>query len=199
MNNQAQMQNNDTAQNSALISQQQVSNLPLSASKAPRDANAPAPAAATQTVEVSAAAAPLETEAVTESKAANIAPGAANTASAGGKINLDIGPGLPRLPSGLPAVSTVAAGHTQLAIDAAGALFFSHDKGRKWQPVESQWTGRAVVVRLVQAGAGAGVGGALKSGTLAANKKSGGFSLFEIVNSEGAVWTSADGKMWIPK
>jgi hypothetical protein len=205
MNNQSQMQNSDKAQNSGqnsgLISQQQVSNLPSPASTAPPAEKPISPAAATQTVEVSAAAAPLETEAVTDAQVVTIAPGAGGKASAGGIASFETNPGLPRLPSGLPAVSNAAAGHTQLAIDAAGALFFSHDKGKKWQPVESQWTGRAVAVRLAQAspGTGAGVAGGLKDDALAGKKKSAGFALFEIVNTEGAVWTSADGKTWIPK
>ena len=51
------------------------------------------------------------------------------------------------LPSGLPAVSTAAAGRRMLAIDKAGALFLSEDAGNAWQRVLQQWTGHAVAVR----------------------------------------------------
>jgi hypothetical protein len=48
------------------------------------------------------------------------------------------------LPSGLPALSAVAAGHQQLAIDAANKLFLSNDDGLKWKAIPAQWKGRVV-------------------------------------------------------
>jgi len=48
------------------------------------------------------------------------------------------------LPSGLPALSAVAAGHRQLAIDTANKLFLSNDDGLRWKPIPAQWKGRAV-------------------------------------------------------
>jgi hypothetical protein len=55
------------------------------------------------------------------------------------------------LPSGLPAISVVAAGHRQLAIDTGHSLFLSNDDGLQWKPVSAPWKGRAV--RLNPAGA----------------------------------------------
>jgi hypothetical protein len=48
------------------------------------------------------------------------------------------------LPSGLPAISAVAAGHQQLAIDTANKLFLSNDDGLKWKAIPAQWKGRIV-------------------------------------------------------
>ena len=192
MNNQLQMQNNNNAQDAALISKQQVGEVPAPASAAPVADKPALPGAASQTVEVSAGAAPIETETSADAQAVTIAPAPV------GNANYAMLTGVPKLPSGLPAVSTVAAGRTQLAVDAAGALYFSRNQGKKWQPVESQWLGRAVTVRLAQANAGAG-GGNPTSGALGGKKKVIGFALFEIVNDKGAVWTSAEGKTWSPK
>ena len=48
------------------------------------------------------------------------------------------------LPSGLPAVSSVAAMSRMLAIDPAGSVFLSEDAGIRWKSVEKQWEGRAI-------------------------------------------------------
>lgn len=82
---------------------------------------------------------------------------------------------LPVLPSGLAAISTATVGQSTLAIDMAGALFLSEGEGKHWELVARQWTGRAVKVR-VQAGAGGAV--------------------FQLTNTSGFSWTSADGKTW---
>jgi hypothetical protein len=50
------------------------------------------------------------------------------------------------LPSGLPAISAVAAGHRQLAIDTGHSLFLSNDDGLQWKAIPAQWKGRAVKV-----------------------------------------------------
>ena len=106
------------------------------------------------------------------------------------------------LPSGLPLVSTVEAGHTTLALDAVGSLYLSRDFGKKWEPVEPSWKGRATKVRLVQPENGANaIGGPLLK--LQKDKAASGGTaltiLFEIVNDKNDVWTSADGKTWSPK
>jgi hypothetical protein len=54
----------------------------------------------------------------------------------------------PSLPSRLPAISMVSAGHQTLAIDAQNTLFFSGDNGKSWKAITPQWQGRAVKVRL---------------------------------------------------
>ena len=38
-------------------------------------------------------------------------------------------------------------GGRSIALDTAGAMFLSEDDGKHWQPIRTQWTGRAVLVR----------------------------------------------------
>ena len=89
------------------------------------------------------------------------------------------------LPSGLAAVSTAVAQHSVLAVDKAGSVFLSGDSGIHWESVARQWNGRAVAVRT-QAAAQAGASGG------AGSSEAG----FELVNDQGQVWASADGKTW---
>lgn len=100
--------------------------------------------------------------------------------------------GLTMLPSGLPMISTVAAGHTTLALDAMGSLFVSHDIGGKWERVEGRWKGRATKVRLAQPEPSATAQAEAES----AKKVDAAVALFELVTDTNAVWTSADGKTW---
>ncbi|MGA2887153.1 MAG: zf-HC2 domain-containing protein [Terracidiphilus sp.] len=79
------------------------------------------------------------------------------------------------LPSGLTAISTSTSGHRTLAIDLAGALFFSDDTAPHWEQVPQQWTGRAIQVRVQS-----DLGGAI----------------FKLTSDNGAVWMSDDGKTW---
>jgi hypothetical protein len=105
------------------------------------------------------------------------------------------------LPSGLPAISIAHAGLRMLAIDNAGALFFSEDSGANWEPVTKQWTGRAVLVRrdaspkpeeaAPQAGKSEDAGDTSGSGAVSHPD-----TVFEIVNDQGQVWLSTDGKIW---
>lgn len=80
------------------------------------------------------------------------------------------------LPSGLAAVSTAVAQHSVLVVDKAGSVFLSGDLGAHWESVARQWNGRAVAVRAQAAG----------------SSETG----FELVNDQGQVWASADGKTW---
>jgi hypothetical protein len=105
------------------------------------------------------------------------------------------------LPSGLPAVSIAHEGPRMLAIDNAATLFASEDSGSTWEPVMKQWTGRAVLVRknaapkLEEAAPLAG-----KSEDAGETSGSGAVSqpetVFELVNDQGQVWWSGDGKIW---
>jgi hypothetical protein len=92
------------------------------------------------------------------------------------------------LPSGIAAVSTAAAQHSLLAVDKAGSVFLSEDAGSHWESVARQWNGRAVAVRT-QAAVNANASGA------AGSSEAG----FELVNDQGQVWASADGKTWKTK
>jgi Carboxypeptidase regulatory-like domain/Putative zinc-finger len=55
------------------------------------------------------------------------------------------------LPSGLPALSTVANARRVVAIDSHNTLFSSNDAGGHWNFITQPWQGRAVKVELVPA------------------------------------------------
>jgi Carboxypeptidase regulatory-like domain/Putative zinc-finger len=55
------------------------------------------------------------------------------------------------LPSGLPALSTVANARRVVAIDTHNTLFSSNDAGDHWNVITQPWQGRAVKVELVPA------------------------------------------------
>lgn len=78
----------------------------------------------------------------------------------------------PLLPGDVVAVSSAEVKGHHLAVDAGGHLFLSSDAGVTWQTVAPQWTGRAMSVRVVDAAG------------------------FELVNENGAVWSSVDGLIW---
>ncbi len=90
------------------------------------------------------------------------------------------------LPSGLPAVSTMSAQGLTLAVDGTGGVFVSEGAGHDWESVAKQWSGRAVAVRLQTAAAGEG---ASRSAS----------TIFEIVNDQGEIWVSTDGRNWKAK
>jgi hypothetical protein len=89
------------------------------------------------------------------------------------------------LPSGLGVLSSaVSQGHT-IALDASGKLFVSDDNGKEWKPVDSQWKGRAVLVRTRRVPA-----------SLAPAFGAGQSPGFELVTDKSQTWVSADGKKW---
>jgi Putative zinc-finger len=112
-----------------------------------------------------------------------------------------------RMPSGLPAISTAALQHHILAVDSAGAVFLSIDLGKTWQPVASQWKGRAVKVlvhRPAHTAAGLAQFGSHGAQSAKADKKDKAESnapatetaVFEIVTDNVSTWSSPDGKTW---
>ena len=91
------------------------------------------------------------------------------------------------LPSGLLSESTETTKDRTIAVDGAGAVFLSEDAGGHWVSVAKQWSGRAIAVRLqTKIGASAGIADASAG-------------VFEIVNDQGLVWVSADGRVWKAK
>ena len=90
------------------------------------------------------------------------------------------------LPSGLAAVSTVFVEHKVLAVDNSGSVFLSTDAGVHWESIGRQWSGRAVAVRS-QAEVKPPTDGGTSQNS------------FELVNGEGQVWTSPDGRSWKAK
>ncbi len=151
------------------------------------------PQSANQTVEVSADAVQLEPSPPAQLPKKGLGSSVGRGALTAGKS------GLPMLPSGLPMVSTVAAGRVTLALDAMGTLFVSEDIGAKWERVASQWKGRATKVRLAGAAVGSLFAAREKSAQGEDKKSPAVVPLFEIVSDSNEVWTSADGKTWTPK
>jgi hypothetical protein len=108
------------------------------------------------------------------------------------------------LPSGLGAISIAHEGPRVLAIDNAGALFLSEDSGSDWDPVTTQWTGRAVLVRKkMELDSAAAVPQADKSKVAGDSGSSGAMSetdtVFELLNDQSQLWLSTDGKIWTAK
>jgi hypothetical protein len=86
----------------------------------------------------------------------------------------------------IPVSRETTQGRT-VAVDAAGGVFLSEDAGGHWGSVAKQWGGRAVSVRLqAKVGSSAGTADVVAGG-------------FEIVNDQGRVWVSTDGRVWKAK
>jgi hypothetical protein len=92
------------------------------------------------------------------------------------------------LPSNLGIVSQAAVGKRMIAIDTAGSVFQSDDAGKHWATVNTQWTGRAVLVKPIPA-----------SGQVAGNVLSQPAVQFELLTDTFETWTSTDGKIWTLK
>jgi hypothetical protein len=92
------------------------------------------------------------------------------------------------LPGGSAVVSTANAKGLLLAVNEAGNLYLSSDMGAHWESIVQQWGGRAVSVRT-----------AVKAKTNAGGVAGAQQGLFELVNDQGKVWVSADGKSWKTK
>jgi hypothetical protein len=111
------------------------------------------------------------------------------------------GPSPVHLPSGLPTISIAHEGERMIAIDNAGALFVSEDSGATWEPVTTQWTGRAVLVRKNAARkTEEATPPVAKPESSRDASGSGAMSdsdtVFELLNDQGQVWLSADGTIW---
>lgn len=106
------------------------------------------------------------------------------------------------LPSGKAAVSTASSGSMTVAVDAAGGVFRSEDRGVHWSPVLQQWSGQAVSV-MTKPGAGS-TAGASASSEPSEEAPASAVAIapevtFEITNEKGQRWTSADGLVWTPE
>lgn len=75
-----------------------------------------------------------------------------------------------------PGTTTVSHGKRILSLDSGGNLLVSHDKGKKWKKVNSQWAGKAVRIELAPASANG--------------------PAFQMTTDAGAIWTSKDGTHW---
>jgi hypothetical protein len=150
-------------------------------------ASTPAPASASETVTV-------ETDAA---KASPMAPLPATVPQISDELkarSLEISPvataqlkkaSKVSLPGGAQLLSVAYAADRAIAIDTSGALFLSEDQGKHWQPVTTQWTGRAVLVRNTQRSKD-------KADFLQGIAPVG----FQLVNDKLQTWKSPDGKTW---
>ena len=167
------------------------------APSAARRANQPAPPAATPTDAVTAAPPAFMPQLLPDE------PGVSAGLSSQRPGSLPIKP--IHLPSGLAVVSSTSTGATVLAIDTAGTLFLSEDRGGTWERVKTQWTRRAVAVRQLSA-----TNDALQSAPEAKGGTASGTSgnaspappspvTFEILNDNNQAWLSTDGRIWTSK
>jgi hypothetical protein len=101
----------------------------------------------------------------------------------------------PPLPSGLAAVSQLAVGGSQLALDSNGTLFRSDDQGRHWHPVKQQWAGKAVELLGIPAltsAPGSGQGPRVET-----DKET--YVAVLLKSTTALHWVSLDrGKTWMP-
>jgi hypothetical protein len=133
---------------------------------------------------------------------------------------LSVQPALQSLPSKLPAAAVVSSGTRTLAVDSAGALFLSQDKGQHWLRVAAKWKGKVAQLRLApsaamqlrgveqpmasdeaRASAAADTGTDSISAPAAAPapaKAPSPVAAFQLVTDSGTVWVSSDGLSWHP-
>jgi hypothetical protein len=187
----------------AEVDRSQMRNLNARAAPfATRGANGAQPAGATETVTVTAAP-PLEAQ-----PAASAEPAPMFGIKSSGDVTTPAKP--IRLPSGLMAVSVASGRHFLLAIDEAGALFLSEDRGVTWEHVTKQWMGRAVAVRREARDHGApqadttAQNGTTSDGTTSDGAGGGSSApslveFFELTNDKNDTWVSTDGRTWTPK
>lgn len=170
----------------SLLQSAQGFNQPADKRKAPGQAPV---AAATQPISVPAEQAkaapmapptpPTQPSYVPMSKTLEVAPIATANLKKAAKI---------ALPGGAQPLSVAFDAGRTVALDTSGALFLSEDHGMHWQPVATQWTGRAVLVRTLQQNKdNADI---LQSLQIVPAGK------FELVNDKLQTWKSPDGKTW---
>lgn len=163
----------------------QLQSTATDAANKPRFAG-PAPASAAQTVSVEA-----ETMELTPTPAPAAAPQISPMPLTGKNYAaLSAGSAAKRkvqkitLPNGLGVLSVASEAGRSIALDTAGAMFLSEDDSKHWQPIPSQWTGRAMFVRTRPVAALHGALGELQT------------VRFELVNDKLQTWVSFDGKTW---
>ncbi len=93
---------------------------------------------------------------------------------------------LSRLPSRQPIAAVSVYGARVVAIDGAGQLFVSFDRGKKWMTVREPWGGRPVDVRRVSVESIGSRGQGVDE-----------LPEFELVTDRGERWRSAEGLVWV--
>jgi hypothetical protein len=157
-------------------------------------ANTAPPAAATETVTVTAEPQPAAQPAAPAGPAPMLGLKHVRDVTAAGNS-------IP-LPSGLSSVSIASRGHFLLAVDEAGALFLSEDRGVTWERIATQWTGRAVEVRrrvTSNETAPSAQNGTTGNSSPDAGAASPPPISFELSNDKNQTWVSTDGRTWTPE
>jgi len=159
--------------------------------------NQPAPPAASETVSVTAAAPTVTTTDGLAQPTPSLAISSLwKTAPSMKQIHL---------PSGLAVVSSISAEPFVLALDKAGTLFLSEDRGDTWRRVKKQWRGHAVeVAQQSEVNAGLPYAPPVHSGPDANNSRNTNNAypppaVFELSNDKGQAWVSTDGRTWTAK
>ena len=116
-------------------------------------------------------------------------------------VNLPARPHAVHLPGNKLAVSTVSVDRRMIAVDEKGSLFVSEDSGATWEDVKRQWTGHAVLVRrrlheIDALGAAAPESAQVAPASAGVSQPD---TVFELVNDQGKVWVSTDGKIWVAR
>jgi len=88
------------------------------------------------------------------------------------------------LPSELGILSEATVAKTTIAIDTAGSLFLIQYGDNRWQPVKTQWTGRAVMVKARSTNPMSGDMLRLRT------------PQFGLTTDKMETWVSEDGKTW---
>jgi hypothetical protein len=91
------------------------------------------------------------------------------------------------LPNGANPLAAAAIGPLLLAIDSWGYLERSEDAGRSWKPIDPQWTGRLISLRV-----------ALPETTASGSNAPRQTSDFEIETVDHLLYRSSDGTNWHP-
>jgi len=117
-----------------------------------------------------------------------------------------------KLPSKKPAAALLSSGTRTLALDTAGNLFLSFDRGTHWTVVTPQWPGKVVAISLARAPArlylqqptqnqsqtqsGNSINGNATNGSLPQQQAPTPTAGFDLTTATGAVWHSNDGLTW---
>jgi hypothetical protein len=184
--NQVQQQNNAQLQEQNDAREVRQTNAPTDSANKPAPSAIQAPSAS-ETVTLEAGGGPVPVSPAPSSAPVFPAMQAESVAVSGKNLG-KLKAAESALPSNLGIVSQAAVGKRMIAIDTAGSVFQSDDAGKHWATVNTQWTGRAVLVKPIPA-----------SGQVAGNVLSQPAVQFELLTDTFGTWTSTDGKIWTLK
>jgi hypothetical protein len=120
-----------------------------------------------------------------------------------------------QLPSNKRAANVLHASGRTLALDTAGALFFSLDLGKHWTTIAPQWPGKAVAISFATTPArlylqqpaqnqtqnqdNSSISGSAAASGIPQQQSPIPTAGFDLTTASGAVWHSTDGLTWHPR